>query len=39
MLSVFTAVFDRAQNAAMHRLHEAQRSGQIKHFLFPYLGQ
>jgi NTE family protein len=39
MLSVFSAVFDRAQNAAMHRLHEAQRSGQIKRFLFPYLGQ
>ncbi len=39
MLSVFSAVFDRAQNAAIHRLHEAQRSGQIKHFIFPYLGQ
>jgi NTE family protein len=39
MLSVFSAVFDRAQNAAMHRLHEAQRSGQIKRFIFPYLGQ
>jgi NTE family protein len=39
MLSVFSAVFDRAQNAAMHRLHEARRSGQIKRFLFPYLGQ
>ena len=39
MLSVFSAVFDRAQNAAMHRLHEAQRSGQIKRFVFPYLGQ
>lgn len=39
MLSVFSAVFDRAQNAAMHRLHEAQRTGQIKHFAFPYLGQ
>jgi NTE family protein len=39
MLSVFSAVFDRAQNAAIHRLHEAQRSGQIKRFLFPYLGQ
>jgi hypothetical protein len=23
----------------MHRLHEAQRTGQIKSFLFPYLGQ
>ncbi len=39
MLSVFNAVFDRAQNAAMHRLHEAQRSGQIKRFILPYLGQ
>jgi NTE family protein len=39
MLSVFSAIFDRAQNAAMHRLHEAQRSGQIKRFIFPYLGQ
>jgi len=39
MLSVFSTVFDRAQNAAMHRLHEAQRSGQIKRFIFPYLGQ
>jgi NTE family protein len=39
MLSVFSTVFDRAQNAAMHRLHEAQRSGQIKGFLFSYLGQ
>jgi NTE family protein len=39
MLSVFSAVFDRAQNAAIHRLHEAQRTGQIKSFIFPYLGQ
>ena len=39
MLSVFSAIFDRAQNAAMHRLHEAQRTGQIKSFVFPYLGQ
>jgi NTE family protein len=39
MLSVFSAVFDRAQNASMHRLHEAQRAGQIKSFIFPYLGQ
>jgi NTE family protein len=39
MLSVFSAVFDRAQNNAMHRLHEAQRSGQIRRFIFPYLGQ
>jgi NTE family protein len=39
MLSVFGAVFDRAHKAAMHRLHETQRSGQIKRFIFPYLGQ
>jgi NTE family protein len=39
MLSVFSAVFDRAQNASMHRLHEAKRSGQIKSFILPYLGQ
>jgi NTE family protein len=39
MLSVFSAVFDRAQNAAIHRLHEAQRTGQIKRFILPYLGQ
>ncbi|SFP37371.1 NTE family protein [Bradyrhizobium sp. Ghvi] len=39
MLSVFSAVFDRAQNAAIHRLHEAQRTSQIKRFIFPYLGQ
>jgi NTE family protein len=39
MSSVFGALFDRAQNASIHRLHEAQRSGQIKHFILPYLGQ
>jgi NTE family protein len=39
MSSVFSALFDRAQNASIHRLHEAQRTGQIKNFLFPYLGQ
>ena len=39
MSSVFSALFDRAQNASIHRLHEVQRSGQIKHFIFPYLGQ
>jgi NTE family protein len=39
MLSVFSAIFDRAQNASIHRLHEAQQNGQIKNFLFPYLGQ
>ena len=39
MLSVFSAIFDRAQNASIHRLHGAQRTGQIKSFIFPYLGQ
>ena len=39
MLSVFSTIFDRAQNAAIHRLHEAERTGQIKSFVFPYLGQ
>jgi NTE family protein len=39
MMSVFSTIFDRAQNAAIHRLHEAQRTGKIKSFLFPYLGQ
>jgi NTE family protein len=39
MLSVFSTLFDRAQNASIHRLHEAQRAGQIKNFIFPYLGQ
>jgi NTE family protein len=39
MLSVFSAIFDRAQNASIHRLHEARRSGQIGGFIFPYLGQ
>jgi NTE family protein len=39
MFSAFSTVFDRAQNASMHRLHEAQRSGSIKRFILPYLGQ
>jgi NTE family protein len=39
MLSVFSAVFDRSQNAAIHRLHEAKRAGLIRSFIFPYLGQ
>jgi len=30
---------DRGQNAAIHRLHETQRTGRIKSFLFLYLGQ
>ncbi|ESX62616.1 hypothetical protein X760_05910 [Mesorhizobium sp. LSHC422A00] len=39
MLSVFSATFDRAQNAAMDRLHQAKQAGQIKDFILPYLGQ
>lgn len=39
MLSVFSTVCDRAQNASIHRLHEAKRFGQIKSFILPYLGQ
>lgn len=39
MMSVFSAVFDRAQNASLHRLHEAKRTGQIGAFILPYLGQ
>jgi NTE family protein len=39
ILGVFNTIFDRSQNASIHRLHDAQRSGQIKSFLFPYLGQ
>lgn len=39
MLGVFNTIFDRAQNASIHRLHDAQCSGEIKSFLFPYLGQ
>lgn len=39
MLSVFSATFDRAQNAAIHRLHKSRRSGKIKTFILPYLGQ
>lgn len=36
---MFSAIFDRAQNASINRLHEAQRTGQIGSFIFPYLGQ
>lgn len=39
MMSVFSTVFDRAQNAAMHRLHGARQQGAIKSFIMPYLGQ
>ena len=39
MVSVFNTVLDRAQNASIQRLHEAKRSGQIKSFILPYLGQ
>jgi NTE family protein len=39
MLSVFSTIFDRVQNASIHRLYETKRSGQIKNFILPYLGQ
>jgi NTE family protein len=39
MLSVFSTTFDRAQNAAIKRLHEMKQVGQIKDFIIPYLGQ
>jgi NTE family protein len=39
MLSVFSTMFDRAENASVHRLHDALRSRQIKGFILPYLGQ
>jgi NTE family protein len=39
MTNVFSTIFDRAQNASMHRLHEAKQFGKIKHFILPYLGQ
>ena len=39
MLSVFSTTFDRAQNAAIKRLHEMKQFGQIKDFIIPYLGQ
>jgi len=39
MLSVFSTVFDRAQNASFQRLHDVRRTGQIKSFILPYLGQ
>lgn len=39
MLSVFNTTFERAQNAAINRLHEIKQFGRIKDFIFPYLGQ
>jgi NTE family protein len=39
MLSVFSTTFERAQNAAIHRLHDTKRSGKIRAFVLPYLGQ
>ena len=39
MIGVFSTVFERAQNASIHRLHEAKRTGQIRGFILPYLGQ
>lgn len=37
--SAFTAVHDRAQNAAMKRLFELKEAGKIRNFILPYLGQ
>lgn len=39
MNSVFSALFDRAQNSSMQRLHDFRKSGEIKAFVLPYLGQ
>jgi NTE family protein len=39
MMSVFSTTFDRAQNASIQRLHDLRKAGEIKAFLFPYLGQ
>ena len=39
MNSAFSTTFDRAQNASINRLHELKRFGEIKDFIFPYLGQ
>jgi NTE family protein len=39
MRGVFSTIFDRAQNASIQRLHDARRSGHIKSFILPYLGQ
>ena len=39
MTSALTATFDRAQNASIQRLHDLKKAGEIKGFLFPYLGQ
>jgi NTE family protein len=39
MLSVFSTTFDRAQNAAIGRLHDMKEAGKIKNFILPHLGQ
>lgn len=39
MNAAFESVFARAQNQAMSRLYDLKRSGEIKGFLLPYLGQ
>ena len=39
MFSVFSTTFERAQNGAINRLHDMKRSGKIKAFILPYLGQ
>ena len=39
MNAAFESVFARAQNLAMTRLYDLVRSGELKGFLLPYLGQ
>ena len=39
LISTFTCIFDRAQNAAVKRLFDLKSSGQIKGFAMPFLGQ
>ncbi len=39
MSAAFESVFARAQNLAMTRLYDLTRSGELKGFLLPYLGQ
>jgi NTE family protein len=39
LISAFTCVHDRAQNAAMKRLFDLKKAGVLKGFLLPYLGQ
>jgi NTE family protein len=38
MSQVISTTFDRAQNAAMDKLHKYRESGQLETLIFPYLG-